>query len=191
MLRCPRRRTRVPFCAGLGLALLAGCQRPAPPDGPTAAVISADHLETVWQAALAELRRHDFPPDRQDRAAGVIVSLPTTSEHWSEPWRRDTADPYGRAQASLHTVQRQVTVRFVRGPEWTVEVQVDVLRLSRPDSQITTASSAIQAFSGVLPSTDGSQQIEGQVSERWVPLGRDGRMEERLLRRILARAGAA
>lgn len=134
------------------------------------------------------LRLHDFQPDRQDRAAGVITTLPTTSMQWHEPWRADVADGYSLALSSLHTVRRQATVRFVRDPSapdhWTVEVQVDVYLLNAPDYQVTTASSGIRSFSGDLPSVTG--EAGPRLMRRWTPVGRDPAMEDRLLERILA-----
>jgi hypothetical protein len=94
------------------------------------------------------------------------------------------------AEASLQTVQRQATVRFIRGEkDWRIEVQVDVLRLDMPESQVTTASSAIQAFSGTLPSNEGQAIKDPKARKTWVFLRRDGAMEERLLDKILASVG--
>src|SRR5262245_11013634 len=91
--------------AGL-LATLFGSQRPALPEGPTASEVSGEELEPIWDAALAVLRKHDFQPDRQDRAQGVITTLPSTSMQWGEFWRQDTADAYSFGESSLHTIQR-------------------------------------------------------------------------------------
>ena len=178
------------FLSGLLLSFI-GCERPAQPQGPTSAEVSGDDLAPIWDAALAVLRKHEFHPDRQDRAQGVITTLPTTSMQWGEFWRQDVADAYGYGESSLHTIQRQVTVKFIRDKQWRVEVQVDVYRLNMPESQITTASSAFQAFSGALPDTQGTLQLHGAARRTWVHLGRDGSMESRLLQRILATAGAA
>jgi len=149
-------------------------------------------LESLWDAGLAVLRRHDFQPDRQDRALGVITTLPATSRQWGEFWRQDVADPYSFLQASLQTIRRQVTVRFLRRGQdyWDIDVQVDVFRQCRPESQITTASSAYQAFSGVLPTYEGGLQVVGKPEVWWAPIGRDGAMEARLLNLILDRAGS-
>lgn len=163
-----------------------GCHRPIAPEGPSSESIAADGLEDIWDAALKVLQKHDFLPVRQDRAAGIIATLPTTSQHFSEFWRQDVAEPYGFAHASLHTTQRKATVRFVREGDtdaWSLEVQVDVYRLSTPESQVTSSSSAIQGFSGVLPTTEG----EIARNRRWVHLGRDEMMERRILNRILDR----
>ncbi|MFQ5422890.1 MAG: hypothetical protein ACE5F9_02805 [Phycisphaerae bacterium] len=169
-----------------------GCQRPIAPEGPTAEAVDAASLDTLWDAALSVLKKHDFRPDRQDRAIGLITTYPTTSQHFTEFWRQDVADPYSFLHAGLHTTQRKATVRFVRAPEardWRLEVEIDVYRLSTPEHQVTTASSAIQAFSEALPTTAGYQVRDRRTARRWVSLGRDGEMERRILDRILRRSG--
>jgi hypothetical protein len=168
---------------------ISGCQRPAQPTQPTAEVIQEQDVQPLWDASLNVLRKFDFQPDRQDRAMGVITTLPTTSAQWGEFWRQDVADPYSLAESSLHTIQRQVTVRFIRDGSRQLEVQVDVYRLSAAESQITTASSAIQSFSGVLPDTQGGYHGQTKGTRDWVLLGRDAAMEARLLKRIVAQAG--
>ncbi|MBX3396050.1 MAG: hypothetical protein KF841_11850 [Phycisphaerae bacterium] len=171
--------------------LVAGCQQPAQPEGPTASRLADDEdLEQLWQTSLAVLQKMDFRPDRQDRAIGVITTSPTTSMQWYEPWRQDVATGYALLEASIHSIQRVVTVRFVKGDSWSMQVQVDVFRLSRPSAQITTASSVLHGFSGVLPTTEANV-ADSPVSEHWVHVGRDGPLEERILNRILNEAGAA
>ncbi len=173
----------------LALTAVWGCHRPARPDTVTAAAIGGgDDLTDVWNSTLSVLRKFDFQPDRQDRAAGVITTHPTTSMQWHEFWRQDVATAHDLLSASMHTIQRRVTVRFKRDADWTVEVQVDVYRLAMPETQITSASSVMHGFSGALPTTEGKMIEPGQSPKYWVNLGRDGVLEGRILRRILAYA---
>lgn len=172
-------------------ALASGCHKPAPPQGPTAEFIQHDDVDPLWQAAQSVLRKHDFQIDRRDLAAGVIETLPTTSQHFSEFWRQDVADPYSFAQATMHTMQRKAIVRFIRaaGSQWSFEVEVDVYRLSTPEHQVTSASSALLAFSGGLPTATGQVGVNASKQREWVPLGRDGELESRLLSQIFKAAG--
>ena len=138
------------------LALGGGCQRPTDPEGVTSAAIDGNvAFNELWDSTLSVLRKHDFQPDRQDRTERVIVCFPTTSMQWHEPWRQDVRDGYSLLEASTHTIQRRATVKFVQEPRWTVEVTVDVFRLSTPETQITSASSALHGFSGALPTAEG------------------------------------
>lgn len=200
---------------GLTLLLFAGCARPVPqPTGPTLAPVPHAELESLWDASLHVLRRHDLYPDRQDRALGVISTFPSTSQGVGEFWRQDVADPYSLVQSTIQTIRRQATVKFLRrdGDQWDIDIQVEVFREARPESQVTNASSCFQAFSGLLPTYEGLIQnlqaapgptpFGGQTSldlsvsspltqpkSWWVPLGRDGALENSMLDEILARAG--
>jgi len=176
----------------LAAAATFGCHKPAPPEGPTAEFIQHEDVDPLWQATQAVLRKHDFQIDRQDLAAGVIETLPTTSQHFSEFWRQDVADPYSFGQATMHTMQRKATVRFIRtssARDWSVEMQVDVYRLSTPEHQVTSASSALLAFSGGLPTATGQVGVNASKQREWVPMGRDGELESRLLSQIFKTSG--
>lgn len=183
--------TRLLAPAVVLLALHAGCAAPTQPERTTSSPVYSEELEPLWEATLSVLLKHDFLPQRQDRAMGIITTKPTTSRQYGEIWRQDVdpLDSYSMAEANLQTIQRQATIRFVHAEQgWQLEVQVDVFRLSMPESQVTTASSAIQAFSGVLPTTEGRIARDPGIRKHWVPLGRDQHMEERLLDRILTAA---
>lgn len=174
------------------LAAPVGCHKPAQPEGPTVEAIENDQVDSIWAAAESVLRKHDFQIDRQDRAVGVLSTLPTTSQQFFEVWRQDVADPYSLGQASLHTMQRKAQVRFIREPagrHWTIEMQVDVYRLSTPEHQVTSASSALLAFSGALPTATGQIGQNAAKAREWVHLGRDGELESRLLSQIFNAAG--
>ena len=168
----------------------SACHQPVRPTEPTASAINESELDALWATSLSVLQKHDFQPDRQDRAQGIITTFPVTSMQWGEAWRQDVADSYSYLEASLHTIQRKATIRFIHDTSWRLEVQVDVYRLCMPDSQITSPSAAIQSFSGVLPETTGTMTIRGTPRRTWVHLGRDGAMESRLLNRILSSSAA-
>lgn len=187
------RRSFSVLSVAAALAFATGCHKPAAPQGPTAEFIERDQVDPLWQASQSVLRKHDFQIDRQDLAAGVIETLPTTSQHYFEFWRQDVADPYSFGQATMHTIQRKVTVRFVRtpsDPQWMVELQVDVFRLSTPEHQVTSSSSALLAFSGGLPTSTGQVGLSAMKQREWVPLGRDPELESRLLSQIFKAAGS-
>lgn len=196
MLLSPPRPVRIMLAVSRRLLILAscvglwsgpGCQQPVAPTAPTATDLEQVQFEGLWQTSLEVLRRCDFRPDRQDRRAGVITTEPTTSAQWFEVWRPEVTGAYQEAEANLHTVRRQATVQIKQDPEQPgchVSVQVDVYRYSAPERQVTTASGALQIFGEKLPTAEG-QLGPQEAKAGWVYLGRDGRLEAELLRRII------
>jgi hypothetical protein len=171
----------------IGLGSWSGCQQPTQPMVPTGVDLSPADFEALWQTSLEVLQRYNFRPDRQDRRAGVITSHPATSGQWFEFWRPEVVGPFNSAEASIHTVRRQVTVRVSPQPAddgCHVSVQVDVYRYSATERQVTTASGALQIFGEKLPTAEG-QMGPHQAGVRWVPLGRDDLLEKELLDRIV------
>lgn len=92
-------------------ALLPGCQAPAQPTGPTQIVLRIPDYDAFVDGTLSVLRRYEFPPDHADRLRGVIVSKPSTSGQWFEPWRVDSRGAYQLFEASIHTMRRVVSVQ--------------------------------------------------------------------------------
>jgi len=175
---------------GLALVGLAGCQAPAQPEYLTAALLPvADEAEfdRLWICCTDVLRRYDFQPDRQDRRAGVITTVPVTSAHWFEFWRRDVLDPYSFAESNLAAVRRAATVRLQPGEsadQKLLTVRVDVQRLSTPERQVTSPAGGLQIFGKKLPTTQG-RLLKGASPDRWIPDRRDPHLEFALLSRMV------
>ena len=70
----------------------------------------------------------------------------------------------------------------------SVNIVVHKERCSSPDRQFNSAGTVYQFFNDTLPVTTGVEPESG-ADERWLDLGRDGAMEERLLQAIVERAG--
>lgn len=71
-----------------------------------------------------------------------------------------------------------------RPKPYRVTVTVDKERYSAPERQVTTVSGSLAIFSERLPTTEGIRASRGQ-GEHWIPLGRDGQYEQRLLARLV------
>jgi hypothetical protein len=178
------------------LALLAGCQAPVPPGGPTERVVTISDYERFVDDALTLLRLNNFTPDYVDRARGVILSEPETSGQWFEPWRRDAQGAYQLTEASLHTIRRMVTIHVMplddeagAAASYRLTVRVNKSRYSAPERQITTASGALNMYSIRTPTVYGER---GKASQRvhWVPLGRDALLESYFVEQLAAKTGA-
>ena len=137
--------------------------------------------------ALTMLRELDFEPAWVDRDRGLIQTRPTTSAQWYEFWRGDVIGPDQALESSVSTVRRSVRVDIGPPPigeaASTVDVEVRKERYSAPERQVTTASSALAIYSERLPTSEGLIRAR-TAGEHWVDLGRDGRLERDLLRRM-------
>jgi len=172
--------------------LLVGCQAPPAPSGPTEMVLHIPDVEAFTDATMTVLREQGLPPERVDRVRGELVSEPTTSGQWFECWRGDSRGGYQAFESSIHTMRRIVTVRFepvggdAAGDEYRLTVNVEKERYSAPERQVTTASGALAIYNEKLPTTEGLRGAESRGAH-WVPLGRDGLLEEYLLQKIAFR----
>lgn len=181
----------------LGGATLVGCGQPVR-NGfvsvhPVALHKSAGRTERIWEAVEGTLRQHRFQLDRVDRRAGVVTTLPVTSQYFFEFWRHDVATRYDFWEATINPIRRWVEVRLRQeGHQGTamLEVVVHKERLSSPDRQFNSTGAAYQYFGDRLPSTTGLVRVT-QEDDRWLDMGRDPAVENLLLRAILKRAGVS
>lgn len=188
-----RRNSRPLFVATISIAVILvgpfGCQAPSQPNGPTQMTMRVADKEALIDDTLTLLRELDFPPDRVDRERGTITAGPSTGGQWFEIWRRDVHGGYQMLESSLHTIRREVGIKIEplssesESDEYRLSVEVKKFRYSAPDRQITTASGALAIYSEQLPTTEGLRNALSAAHE-WVPLGRDGLLEQALLTRI-------
>ncbi len=174
----------------MGPFFWTGCVDPPSNYGPVQAdvvVQDENEFDDLWETILRVLRRVSLQPDRQDRREGVITTLPITTQQWFEFWRHDAMGPYQFLESSMHTIQRQATIRIHRGEanRYRVSVRIDVFRFSTPERQVTTPSGAYGMYSEKRPTEAGEMAKQAGSAAHWVLLGRDPRMEGVLLRRIL------
>lgn len=173
--------------------VIVGCQEPLQPTGPTVTRITVDPAEryaVLWETVGDVLRKHFFQLDRRDRQAGIITTFPETTAGGFEFWRPQPTDPYYWWEASLHTIQRRVTVKLAAAETnaYDVDVQVDRMRYRLEERQITNAGAALRLYGGEAP-TYGGQSDRPSETARWIALGRDESMEQKLLATILNRFG--
>lgn len=188
------RTVRVGWAVGTSMLLASGCGVPARNDYVSACRVAAVPPEAddpLWDAAQETLRREGFRPDRVDRRAGLITTLPETSRHFFEFWRRDVITRRDFWEATVNPIRRRVEVSLgtdVGSGERSVSVAVFKQRLSSPDRQFNSTIAAYRYFGDSLPSTTGLARITPE-NDRWLDMGRDPALEDHLLRKLLQRAG--
>jgi hypothetical protein len=154
--------------------------------------IDAASRDQLWNAAQEVLRDYRFRLDRLDRQAGVISTLPLGSKHFFEVWRKDVATREDSLESTVNPIRRWVEVFFTpgEGQSWSaMEVVVHKERLSARDRQFNSSTAAYQYFGNTLPATTGEIR-PGDLAEKWIELGRDGALEELLLRKISEQAAS-
>ncbi|MFH0980588.1 MAG: hypothetical protein V2A79_03500 [Planctomycetota bacterium] len=171
------------------VCFLSGCHRPPQPVEWTAqevALAEEDEGDALFEACLEALRAHGFKIDRVDRRAGLITTFPVTSQQFFEFWRHDVDTAYDLMEASLDTVRRRVEVRLLGETDpLHKKLVVTVFRekFSTPDRQYNTSAAAFRVFGRSLPATTG-EPIVPERDNLWLPAGRDGVLERRLIDQI-------
>lgn len=173
------------------IGLLAGCQAPTEPSGPTSMRVAAqtpEEYEALWQATGKTLRSYYLEPDRQDRVEGVITTVPETTGVWFEWWRPQPQPAYTWWETNLHTIRRQAVVKIqpVAGSEYQLTVEVNRYKYSFPERQVDNPAGALRLYSSAAPTSRGRMEKVADAA-RWFPLGRDGWMEQAILSDILKR----
>lgn len=151
----------------------------------------SEQADELWEAIQETLRRHRLELDRVDHRAGVITTMPVTSQHFFEFWRHDVDTWPDLWEATLNPIRRWVEVTLTRGEDHRMNrlaVAIHKQRLSSPDRQFNSTGAAYQYFGDSLPSTAGLVRVTA-ADDVWLDQDRDPAMEEHLLRAILERAG--
>ncbi len=180
----------------VGSALITGCFSPQRTDYAVAQQIGiasdSPQADQLWEVVQDTLRRHRFRLDRVDRRAGVITTIPETSQHFFEFWRHDVDTWSDLWEATLNPIRRRAEVSLTANEDEQAWEQICVVvhkeQLSSPDRQFNSTGAAYQFFGDSLPSTTGLARVTAE-HDRWLDVGRDAAMEDRLLRLMLAGAG--
>ena len=117
---------------------------------------------------------------------GRIDTFPEVSPTIFEPWRRDTAGEHQRVENTLQTMRRHAVVRVLPadGGHWVdVAVYKELEDLPRPEQSAAGAATFRydSSFTRVINPSAGEQ-----VSQGWIPLGRDPELEQRILGHIIS-----
>lgn len=192
-----RSRRLIHFVASLSLGGAVGCLGPRQSEYVTSRAVTIDNDSTktsaFWEGIQNALHNRGFKLDRVDERAGVITTLPVTSQQFFEVWRHDVNTREDFWEATLNPIRRWVEVNVSRDEDGTwnnIAVIVHKQRYSAPDRQFNSTGALTQYFAASLPTTTGETTV-GAERDRWLDIGRDGAMEAYLLTRILEATGAS
>ncbi|MFM7205137.1 MAG: hypothetical protein ACKO4T_00490 [Planctomycetaceae bacterium] len=184
---------------------------PGPPPAPRNAVVLPPlDAELVW-TKLVDVTDDFFKVHSEQRVVfangvpteGRIDTFPQTGATILEPWRGDSVGWDERWEATLQSIRRVATLRL--SPDaagWRVEVMVnkELEYLPRPMRATTGGASfrnddSLYRYGTPLPTL--GQQVGDQPRPvasptpnlGWIPLGRDPKLEQKMLGRMLAKLG--
>jgi len=144
----------------------------------------------VFKACQDVLARFDFEIAKSDVQAGVIRTHPLSGGQFFEMWRQDNVGRFNSAESNIHSIKRTVLLTVSReGDETCIECRVAMSRLNLPErSEINVRATPYEAFT---ESGDRMQKLKLEEEQRegmhWVDLGRDRRLESKILGRIRSR----
>lgn len=119
---------------------------------------------------------------------GFIETVPQDGATWLEPHRRDSVGAFNRWESTFQTIRRRALVRVIPDAAgYLVEVIVEKELEDLPMPEKSTAGAAVFGGDGSLPSRRLEQVSRTRSSPRWIPLGRDPALEQRMLAEIHAR----
>lgn len=119
---------------------------------------------------------------------GRIDTMPQDGATWLEPWRQDSVGAFNRWESTFQSIRRKATVRVIpdaNGYLVEVAVEKEIEDLPRPEK--ATAGAAAFSTDITLPSNRLEEVSRLQQSPRWLALGRDAALEQRMLAEIHAR----
>ena len=179
----------------VGLAcVLTGC-------ADTARISQAEPIslagpgERIWQLSQSELKARGFQLDRVDRRGGLIQTFPRTSGQFFEFWCHDVVTSEALLESSLHTVRRIITVEMhpVADNEFQLCCNAQVERIAVANEIVSGRIRTKDVFGGAVGRMPGlsTDRRAHQVPVDWVPLGRDGPLEQAILDSVRRKLGKA
>ena len=148
----------------------------------------AENINKIQAMQTAEdvLAKMHFTIEKADAEIGLIRTQPLPGAQFFEFWRSDNVGAFNCAEANLHSIRRIAQVNVRQQDEGlSISCEVNVFRLSLPEHEVSSSARAYEMFS---ESSLSLQKIklnpEQEAGMAWVNLGRDGRLETEILKRI-------
>jgi hypothetical protein len=151
--------------------------------------------ELAWDQ-IVDVVSDYFAVSREQRARrggevwseGRIETAYQSGATWLEPHRGDSVGTFNRWESTFQTIRRRAIVRVVPDAAgYLVEVIVEKELEDLPNPEKATAGAAIFRNDGSLPSRRLEEVSRLRSSPRWLQLGRDPALEQRMLAEIHAR----
>jgi len=167
--------------------------------GPNPIVVPVTNDEVAWDQ-VADVVSDYFTIAREQRARrdgevwteGRIETAPQDGATWLEPFRHDSVGSFNRWESTFQTIRRRAIVRVIPDAAgYLVEVIVEKELEDLPNPEKATAGGAVFLNDDAIPSRRLEEVSRTRSSPRWLQLGRDPLLEQRMLGDIQARLGGA
>lgn len=165
------------------------------------------NFDNLWQASQYVLKKYHFTLDIQDRRAGLISTEPMVGKQFFEFWRHDSTTRRDRDESTVQTIYRTAFVTISRGgtedEAYRSKVVVTVGRSNLGRTGIVTVSDAYRLPFGehvgrehekpeergaletaLKKAAETGQHIQPVLPEWLTPLGRDEKLEQKILGEI-------
>jgi hypothetical protein len=167
-----------------------------PVAGPTNSIsVPVVDDDVAWDQ-IADVVSDYFPIAREQRARrggeggseGFIETVPQDGATWLEPHRKDSVGSFNRWESTFQSIRRRAAVRVIPDANgYLVEVIVEKELEDLPKPEKATTGSATFSSDITLPSSRLEEVSRVRRSTRWLSLGRDPALEQRMLAEIHAR----
>lgn len=163
------------------------------PAGENPLFVAASDREFLWNQVVDAVDDH-FRIRREKRVAqvgealieGTLETYPQVGSTLFEPWRTDSTAGYEKLHATLQAIRRQATVRVApTNGGYLVEVIVakELEDVNRSDE---SPGDQVRRHDGTIVRVE-DRDSTGSGNLGWIPLGRDWRLEQRILADLRAR----
>jgi hypothetical protein len=150
--------------------------------------IAWDQIVDVVTDYFTVAREHQARRGGEVWTEGRIETAYQTGATWLEPHRGDSVGSFNRWESTFQTIRRRAVVRVIPDAAgYLVEVIVEKELEDLPNPEKATAGAVIFRTDGSLPSRRLEEVSRTRSSPRWLQLGRDPPLEQRILADIHAR----
>jgi len=143
--------------------------------------------KAMWASEIALGKMH-FTLDKSDAEQGLIRTNPLSGAQFFEFWRDDNVGAFNTAEANLNSIRRIAELSISQQENQVcISCNVTAQRLSLPENEITSTSQMRSVYS-----QNHSKKSSGSAQDRtaaWIDLGRDSRLETKILKRIEKQLG--
>jgi hypothetical protein len=183
-------RRRTFHAAAMAFLTLSGCRTSGlMVENPTPIPEPAGGYEQVWNTTVRVVDKY-FNIASENRYGGMIETIPETGGTLLEPWRRDAVGFYEKLEGSLQTIRRRGFVSVQPSPTGGFLIGVEVYKeLENLPMPVYTNFGGGTLLHSLLPLQEQVLDSEVPAGAGWIAMGRDPKLEARIIADLKAEFG--